>query len=232
MPAKTRFLLPSPWPYKLFLFAFFAVGYAICYIHPNFNSYFKPVELPLTWIDRSTPFLPWTFLIYTSDYILIFLAIALTTDRVHFHLLARRAFLALFIGGAFFYLWPTLYLRPEYPVSPSAIVNWIMACVQAMDAPTNCFPSMHVAFTGLGAWSLRYRGRTTYAIFSFWSLLVFLSVLTTKQHYAWDIVGGLLVIVAACNLDNWLSSTQSVGPVFKRWRNNRMWDLSLIRLPI
>jgi hypothetical protein len=235
MPAKrSLYLLPSPWPYKIFLFAFFAVGYVACYIHPNFNSYFVPVELPRTWIDRNTPFLPWTFFLYTSDYVLLFFAIALMTDRRNFHRLARRSFLALFIGGAFFYLWPTSLgaLRPERPISEWWFLDWIMRLVHELDGVTNCFPSMHVAFTGLAAWSLRYRGRTTFLVFSIWSALVFASVLTTKQHYSWDILGGLLVIVAACNLDNWLVGTQTVGRLFNRWQNNRMWDLSLIRLPI
>jgi membrane-associated phospholipid phosphatase len=64
------------------------------------------------------------------------------------------------------------------------------------DSPANCLPSLHVANSFLATlhWFRRSSGKFWFYIF--WTLIICASTLTTKQHYFYDVVGGLLVAVA------------------------------------
>jgi hypothetical protein len=73
-----------------------------------------------------------------------------------------------------------------------------------IDAPTNCFPSLHVGFTTLAVLSVGSRLRLFYGL---WALAVFASVITTKQHYLWDIGGGVFCALLGSALDTRLEKT-------------------------
>ncbi|MCB0406282.1 MAG: phosphatase PAP2 family protein, partial [Bdellovibrionales bacterium] len=186
--------------HKLTVFLLYACCYALFYLYPNLYPVWEPQFLPMLAIDRATPLVPWTFLIYTSDYLLI-LTVILWTSREEFNHFARMAFMVLFFCGVFFYLMPTTYPRPEYPNVSSAIVRAAMWLVSAADSPANCFPSQHVALTSICAWSMRRRGSVLHAFYWLWALAIFASTLTTKQHYFCDILGGLVVAVCVTALE-------------------------------
>ena len=180
---------------KLKVLAVFALGYGVFYIFPNFYASWKPSQLPLTWIDHSIPFLPWTFLIYTSDYLLILLTVLIIQDKYSFLSFSRTMFCTLFICGIFFISFPTTYPRPPYPVLNSVIIQGAMDLVYLADSPNNCFPSMHVALTSVATWNLRNRDSRLFTVFVIWTLAVIASTLTTKQHYLADVIGGLSAVV-------------------------------------
>jgi membrane-associated phospholipid phosphatase len=180
---------------KLKVLAVFALGYGVFYIFPNFYASWKPSQLPLTWIDHSIPFLPWTFLIYTSDYLLILLTVLIIQDKDSFLSFSRTMFCTLFICGIFFISFPTTYPRPPYPVLNSVIIQGAMDLVYLADSPNNCFPSMHVALTSVATWNLRNRDSRLFTVFVIWTLAVIASTLTTKQHYLADVIGGLSAVV-------------------------------------
>ncbi len=193
-------MVKTNWKTKAKLFVLFAIGYVFFYIFPNFHPLFPPVMLPQTLLDRAMPFMPWTFMIYLSDYLFIGAAIAMLHGE-EFYSFARQMFGALVLCGAFFMFVPTTYPRPPYPPSGSALIQLAMDMVAAGDMPTNCFPSMHVALTAICAWSLRSKSRLLYGIFMVWAWLIFLSTMTTKQHYCVDILGGIGVLVTMAVLD-------------------------------
>ncbi len=180
--------------YKAIIFVTYMAMYAICYVLPNLFPLSPPNTLPLYAVDLAIPLIPWTFLIYVSDYLLFFLVILIHPTAASFRVFSRQAFLVLFICGTFFLLYPTTYPRPEYPSSSSALITWIMNLIRFADTPNNCFPSMHVAMTGIGAWSLRSVKPRSFPWVFLWTIAIFLSTLTTKQHYVWDVVGGIFVI--------------------------------------
>lgn len=186
---------------KFKLFAWFLLGYGIFYIFPNFYAPWTPSLLPLTWIDRNVSFLPWTFLIYTSDYLLIFLSILIINEESYFLRFSRMMFATLVICGFFFLAFPTTYPRPAYPISNQWMVQAAMDLVYVADTPNNCFPSMHVALTSVSAWSLRGCAPKYFKVFVIWALAIILSTLTTKQHYFVDILGGLGVLVGVVALE-------------------------------
>ncbi len=198
----------SPYEFKskLKLFVWFMLGYGVFYIFPNFYAPWTPVKLHLTWIDRNVPFIPWTFLIYTSDYFLIFLAILIIQEKNHFLSFSRKMFATLVLCGFFFLVFPTTYPRPSYPLVSHWLIQSAMDLVYVADSPNNCFPSMHVALTSVSAWSLKDSYPRIFKVFAVWTLAIIFSTLTTKQHYFVDIVGGLSVLASVTYLEKkWFS---------------------------
>ncbi len=57
--------------------------------------------------------------------------------------------------------------------------------------PANCFPSLHVALAAIAGCALWRRGIRVVAVI--WPALIAVSTLTTRQHVAWDVAGGLLL---------------------------------------
>lgn len=187
--------------YKLKLFFIFCPFYLFFYILPNFHPKWPPLLLPLLPMEYEIPFLPWTFLLYISDYILVFAVILMHQDKEIFQSFARMAFSVLVFCGLFFIFFPTRYPRPEYPGVDSFLVGLAMTVVGNGDTPNNCFPSLHVAIGGISVWSLRFRGPRVFGLFTFWALLIFTSTLTTKQHYLIDIIGGFAVVLVVVFLE-------------------------------
>lgn len=191
----------ATWKYKVCLTLFFAAAYMILYVVPNFYPIFSPRHLPLLGIDRSVPLIPWTFIIYLSDYLLALTVILSITSLEKYNSLARTGFTVLVLSGLCFIFFPTTYPRPSYPTDQPWIVGFFMNLVGGADTPNNCFPSMHVAITGVLTYAIRYSGTPIRLLYLVWSLLIFASTLTTKQHYFVDILGGILVASVAILLE-------------------------------
>ncbi|MBS1960215.1 MAG: phosphatase PAP2 family protein [Bdellovibrionales bacterium] len=178
-----------------------AVMYGIsyfCYYLTNHNVIFDPVTLPHTWVDSHTPFIPYTVLIYISEYF-YFAAVYLTLrdyDNINRYLYSF--FLLQVVSCAFFLAYPTIYPRDAFAPTVQALEpQWLRSIwlwLWKQDAPTNCLPSLHVSSVYLSALVFRTdgpNGRTAAFRFYFtWSTLIALTTLTTKQHYLVDIVSG------------------------------------------
>lgn len=203
--------------YKVCLFLAFVALYVVLYVLPNFAPLFPPRQLPLLWIDRATPFLPWTFVVYLSDYVLAFTVILSLRQWDEFHRFVRMAFTVLILSGLFFTFFPTTYPRPVYPTDQPFFIQLLMGLVRGADTPNNCFPSMHVAITSACAFSMVVRGPRVSAFYWIWSALIFASTLTTKQHYFADIVGGLCVALSALALDRAWRKSPELRQRGQRW---------------
>lgn len=193
----------ASWRYKFTLLCLYMVAYGVFYLWPNFSPIFAPTQLPLLDIDRAMPFVPWTFLIYLSDYLLFTVAFVLLVEIEEWNAFVRVAFATLAVCGCFFLFYPTTYPRPNYPAVTNPIVAFAMNLIATADTPNNCFPSMHVAMTSVVAWSFRKRSRPLFAFLLLWSVAIFYSTLTTKQHYFMDIIGGLSVVAVLAVLDGY-----------------------------
>ena len=168
---------------------FFAIGYGFT----NRFPIFAPKVLPMTVVDDYFGFHPWTIWIYISDYLLIFLPVILVTHADMLKRLAKGFFMNCAIHYPIFFFFPTTIERPPLleQNATASVFNW----VRAMDTPVNCFPSQHVSlcfFIALAFWNYK---RKWSIFFLMWAALISLSTLSTKQHYFWDILGGLLVTV-------------------------------------
>lgn len=150
----------------------------------------------LAW-DRAIPLQPaWVF-VYGAFYLfLIVLPVLAIRDPEH----VRRtvfAYLAIWSAAyACFIAFPSEARRPEIVSGPSFAAAGLRFLYES-DTPRNCFPSLHVAHSFVGAlalWRL-HRGVGIAAVAC--ASLVGISTLFTKQHYLLDVAGGVLLAFAA-----------------------------------
>ncbi|HEX4047980.1 MAG TPA: phosphatase PAP2 family protein [Elusimicrobiota bacterium] len=147
--------------------------------------------LPMTAVDRAVPFMPWTGWIYATVFPFPLLAAALVRDDR-----GVRAMLAAFLGVttvlfAVFLAYPTAYPRPE--LAGGGLSSLPLALIYRIDLPRNCLPSGHVTAAFLTAFAVRQCRPRLGAALIFWAAVISVSTLTTKQHYFWDVIAGVLL---------------------------------------
>lgn len=157
--------------------------------------------LPLSAIDEWVPFWPWTVLPYMLFFLAGFpVALLIRTDQV-----LRRAvvayFLCLAITVPIFLFWPTACPRPDLGQLDDSWDADIYRVLAKADTPACSFPSMHIMLPTIVCWTVWAERRPWAGWYTAGMLLLSLTILTTKQHYAWDWLGGLLIAV----LGLWLS---------------------------
>lgn len=167
----------------------------LLYFATNQQSLVAAHALPLTAVDRAAPFAPWTGWIYILVFVLP-LAPCLLVRNDHDVKMICRSFLALTtVTAVFFFLYPTIYPRPDMTVS--GFVDWPLAVVRLLDTPKNCFPSQHVAVAFLSAFFIRRFSPKWSVPALLLAVAISISTLTTKQHYFWDVLSGFASSVAA-----------------------------------
>lgn len=188
--------LPLRWKWPLAILG--ASLYASAYTFASTAPFFNVRSLSLTSIDQAIPLIPWTVFIYLSDYCLfLVLLMMLRTARE-----ITETFLSFSLAATFTYviflLYPTLYPRNMTAISP----YWdpIFAWLWAFDPPTNCFPSLHVSMSVLGALLVKPKRLSLRIALWAWVIGIVISTLTTKQHYAADVIGGLIIALAGQKL--------------------------------
>jgi membrane-associated phospholipid phosphatase len=152
-----------------------------------------PTQLQPARIDAWIPFLEWTIWIYVSYYLFLVLAIWLPQDDKRRSDAAYGLLLAAIIGVVIFTFWPTSMPRQSPATAGATGMAWQL--LFAVDTMVNAFPSLHVANTCLAAVALFTRCGPWRVLVPLWSLLIIASTLTTKQHYAIDVAGGLALAV-------------------------------------
>jgi membrane-associated phospholipid phosphatase len=149
-----------------------------------------PILLPLSFLDKSVPYSPWAMPVYLSHF--LFLPVALLSLRSYpVFLRALKAMsIAATLACVIFFLYPTTFPRMESSGFWFGFLHFI-------DTPANCFPSLHVALASIAAWSLREDGIPWAPFGALWALSIALSTMLVKQHYAADVLGGLLLASSA-----------------------------------
>ena len=155
----------------------------------------EPTSLDKSFVDDWIPFLAWTIWIYVSYYLFLILAVWLPTDDKQRTDVAYGLVLAALIGVVIFMLWPTSVMR-QSPGLDGATA-FLLRLLFSVDTTVNALPSLHVANTCLAAIALWSRRGPWRIIVPVWATMIILSTLTTKQHYAIDVLGGFL-LAAIC----------------------------------
>jgi len=187
---------PVPIPEKIGLFIVMVAVFAGSYIALQTYPLFAPRTLPLTFVDRALPFAVWTVWPYLALQLSAAVLPFLVRGRVAFRRMVKAALLAVAICVAFWALWPTTMIRPPVPTGDS-LSELLYRFYLRVDAPTNCLPSAHVAIPAILV-EFNARARPAAALWLRAGLLVMsLSVVTTRQHYFWDLLAGLAVAALA-----------------------------------
>jgi membrane-associated phospholipid phosphatase len=171
-----------------------AGGYlAFCalYLFAGHVHLVPPTRLAPSAFDRSLPFLDWSVALYLTQFGLLASAIWLGADDAK----RSRAFwsmlLATAISFVIFMIWPTIVERPPQASSGPFAPLW--TALYLFDRPTNGFPSLHAALALIAAIALAAEGRAWRLAGPLWAAAILFSTLTTKQHVALDLAGGLAV---------------------------------------
>jgi len=161
------------------------------YLGINAYPLSEPRLLPYTALDTALGRHAWTIWPY---WLLLLAGPALVLairERRYLRATLRAYAVAIALNIAIWLLWPTRIQRPPLPQGLDPLTEAAWCCLHALDGVNNCFPSGHItipaiAAAGFGAQFPRLRPWV-------WPALIALapSVITTGQHYAWDIAGGL-----------------------------------------
>lgn len=180
-------------PLRNALFVFpIAIAQSVIYSAISHFPLFKPQALQLTWIDDAMPFLPWTIwpylvMMFGSAVLALFVR-----DRRVFRQTLRAYLAAYAVTFAIHLFWPTVIERPNV-ADDGTFQTWAYRLLLTADAANSCFPSGHIVGPMILCWAMwrdnRRVGVWLIALFPWLSL----TILTTKQHYFWDLLGGYAV---------------------------------------
>ncbi len=171
------------------------------YMASNHLLLFEPRLLPFTSVDRAIPFAPASIWIYLSAFILIGIPYFAENRIKEANKFLDAFFIIAVISVIIFWLWPTTYPRAQFPLpeGTDAVTAFVFSHIRALDSMTNCAPSLHVSgsyIAALSLWSSAKNKRSTVFYFV-WATIVAVSTMSTKQHYFFDVVSGLLLAIAA-----------------------------------
>ena len=165
----------------------------------GYQFYFLPQRRPLfktrtyySKFDEAIPFWPsWTW-IYSFLYYpaILYLNFTVVDDR-QFVLIAFSFILLLMMQVAIFYLYPVA--TPDHWRSINVgnrLCERFLRFLQKLDAPSNCFPSMHVSMATLTALHAASVLGPPALLFP---ILVALACVFTKQHYILDLPSGAVL---------------------------------------
>jgi membrane-associated phospholipid phosphatase len=151
-----------------------------------------PEVLPPLWVDQQIPLLPATIWVYASYLLVPLLAFILEKDCVQLTRFVYAQVAVNLLCNAIYVLWPTTFLRPEL-TGQDGISVLALELVWFLDAPVNCFPSLHVSSTLVAVFMLWRSRSRLWPFFLLWTLAISISTMTTKQHHSADVVAGVLV---------------------------------------
>ena len=144
-------------------------------------------------LDAAVPMLEWSVWIYLSQFVLLPFAIASARDDVDRSHALYGMLVATVLATVVFLLWPTEIVR--HAPTDGTVTAWAWRMLHDVDVPSNCFPSLHVALAVIAGRTLWRRGVRVVAVL--WPALIAVSTLTTRQHVALDVAGGLVLAALA-----------------------------------
>lgn len=187
-PVRPRFL-EAVWASVCTSFVF-----VVIYNVTNWITGLRPdVQTAAFGWERMIPVVEWMIVPYWSLDAFFVLAPFLCRDRNELRVLRRRLVMTTLIAGACFLIIP-LELAWERPkITEGMFAPWFRA-IQAMDAPYNLFPSLHIVLrTVIAVHYARHTQGIWRTLVHLWFSLIGISTLLTWQHHLVDVLGGFLL---------------------------------------
>ena len=150
--------------------------------------------LPLSELERDIPMLDWTIWIYAATFPLIFKMVYEIQCEQAFNKAFYSFYILLALSIVVFIIYPVAYPREMYPLMPGQTLHYSMFwLIRSIDAPTNCFPSLHVSLSYLFSFFVFHESRSKGIFYFLFATAIAVSTLTTKQHYIVDVVAGFIL---------------------------------------
>ena len=164
----------------------------------------KCVELPVTFIDRNIHFHVVFAYIYISFY-LMFLISIIANKKSYSLKCAISIVVNALIASCIFFFFPTRMPAAIYS-SEEHTHYFLSRFIQSLDVKTNCFPSLHIANAFTAAFFLALKRKFVLrCIVWIWFILICWSVISTGQHYFYDIIGGIILALVSLYIAGKLS---------------------------
>jgi hypothetical protein len=146
-------------------------------------------------IDEWIPFTPGWVWVYSALYYPVIVLGVLTIDSfAKFNYTAFSFIILLGMHLLIFYFFPIQTPAAWREYKPETLSTRFLGFIQTYDAPSNCFPSMHVSVATLTALHLHSNLLPLVGQFAvlayFFPLLIAISSVCTKQHYFADVATG------------------------------------------
>ncbi len=173
-------------------FSFYLTRYINRIIHGDPTTYFDAS----IFLDDIIPLMPIWIVVYILTY--VFWAMSFIWISQESREMCYRAFaadlLAKIVCAVIFLTFPTYVERPI--VETESVFTWLLNLIYTADESDNLFPSMHCSVSWLAMrYVLKCRKIPRWYKYSsvVITLMIFASVVFTKQHVFVDILGGLAV---------------------------------------
>lgn len=179
------------------------------YYGANYFTPFKAVELPVTFIDRNISFHVVFAYIYISFYVMFLISI-ISNEKSHALQCALSIALNTLIASGIFFFFPT-HMPVSIYSSEEHTHYFLSRLVQSLDVKTNCFPSLHIANACTAAFYIAIKRKLFLkCIVWVWFILICWSVISTGQHYFYDIIGGIILAVISLSIIRKLSQYHQI----------------------
>ncbi len=168
---------------------------ATLYYLGSFIHLFEAKTIPLTSVDDYVKPHFLAVWIYMSFFLLLFLTVYLS-KKEDMILFIKLILFNSIISLIFFVFHPTFIINNDYQIlqKNSPISFKVLSFVINNDVRSNCFPSLHIANSLLATFFLLLiKNKFLTLISCLWFLLITWSVLSTGQHYFYDILGGIFL---------------------------------------
>ncbi|MBI2338840.1 MAG: phosphatase PAP2 family protein [Deltaproteobacteria bacterium] len=180
---------------RFFIAVLFAAWFVVTYFAIRHYVVSRGVfYVPMFLWEKEIPFLPWTFFIYVLVYVTPLAAFLLLNTTESLKACFKSFFVSLTLHQIVWLVYPVkLEIRPM--IDPNG-GDWLVKMADAflkLDTPAvNCLPSLHVTYAFLSYFAIHaYRPRLA-PWFLFLAVVISLSTMTFKQHYAADVAAGIL----------------------------------------
>ncbi len=174
---------------KLTMLLAVAGYFAIGYLAINAVSPFLSAHSLSTALDERLPFVPIFIVVYLLGYPLPVVPYFIVKDRSRFERVVMAYFFVLTVSFLVFLIYPAKIIRPE-PSGMSYFYAWIYGFQHAADGPYNTFPSLHVSMATIATLAC-FDWHKKHAWMLVWPVLIAVAALLIKQHFIYDVVGGM-----------------------------------------
>ncbi len=209
---KQRHFLGGNW-FLVHILIFGLIGIAFPYFSSNQFVAANGVTVwdPEIAIDRLIPVIPWMVVPYMALYLYYPVTLFCTPkdDVSRLELIVGVQMLSLATLGCtviFLVLPVEIDMRDQIPsdvLQGDGLYSTLFSYMHAMDEPWNAWPSIHIAHSyfltrSISRW-MKIRSAESRLVKGFISLvwieffLLSISIMTTKQHYVWDLFTGMIV---------------------------------------
>lgn len=178
---------PSGWFYFV-AWTPYILAYQLCNRFPLRT----PMELDMGALDRGLPFIPELLPIYVAYIPFFFWTVYRSRTEAEVNRLFYGTHLQLLLSLPCFLLLPIA--MPRRLFYPPSTFGWADAFWRWFDEPNNCFPSLHVSNCLLFLqFNWKRPARLPHTALG---IAIIASTVLVKQHYAIDVIGGVVVYLA------------------------------------